>query len=358
MIRTERLYGGWLLNCLYSCAWERMPVLYRFLISARTSRLLEFFNYDSFLGVRLLGNRNFLRACHLNLEECLDRPEQLDAARKVFERKIRYWDCRPLPDDPRIIVSPADARVLVGSFSTTSALFLKGKFFDYEELLDRNKRAWVDAFTLGDFAIFRLTPDKYHYNHTPVAGVVLDVYEIPGGYQSCNPGMVVTTVTPYSKNKRVVTIIDTEVPGGSQVGLVAMIEVVALMIGDIVQCYSEKQYEAPHPVIQGMFLQKGLPKSLYRPGSSSTVLIFQSGRVQFADDLVRNLFRAGVQSRFSQGFGRSLVETDVKVRSSIATAIQQGGLTRFRQIYMGITTATPKRLAARLWQGGGGDYGK
>jgi phosphatidylserine decarboxylase len=43
-------------------------------------------------------------------------------------------------------------------------------------------------------------------------------------------------VRPYSKNKRVVTIIDTDVEGGTGIGLVAMIEVVALMIGDIVQC--------------------------------------------------------------------------------------------------------------------------
>ena len=55
-------------------------------------------------------------------------------------------------------------------------------------------------------------------------------------------------------------------------------------------------------------MQRGLPKSLYRPGSSTTVLIFQSGRARFADDLVQNRFRSGVQSRFSQGFGRPLVE--------------------------------------------------
>ena len=73
-------------------------------------------NYDSLLGAKLLGNKRFLRACHVNLEECLDQPEQLNTMRKIFERKIRYWDCRPLPADPRIVVSPADARVLVGSF--------------------------------------------------------------------------------------------------------------------------------------------------------------------------------------------------------------------------------------------------
>jgi len=300
-----------------------MPLLYRLLVSGRASRLLAFLNYDSLIGAKLLGSKQFLYTHRVNLEECLDPPEQLTTMRKVFERQIRYWDCRPLPDDPRTVVSPADARVLVGSFAETSSLFLKGKSFDYEELLGHDNGRWTQAFAHGDFAIFRLTPDKYHYNHTPVAGIVSAFYEIPGGYQPCNPGVIVAAVTPYSKNKRFVTIIDTDVPGGTRVGLIAMVEIVALMIGDVVQCYSEERYDAPRPISQGMFLQRGLPKSLYRPGSSTTVLIFQSGRAQFADDLVRNMFRSGVRSRFSQGFGRPLVETDVTARSYIARVVGQ-----------------------------------
>jgi phosphatidylserine decarboxylase len=319
-VRTERLYGDWLLNTLYVSAWESAPTLYRWLTSARFSRLLGLFCYDSLIGSRLSGNQRFLRACQVDLRECLDPPEQLDTARKIFERKIRYWERRPLPDDPAVIVSPADARVLVGSFQDTSSLFLKGKFFSNEELLEPSKKSWVEAFANGDFAIFRLTPDKYHYNHTPVAGVVRDFYEIPGGYHPCNPGLVSAAAFPYAKNKRVVTIFDTDAPGGSSIGLVAMIEIVALMIGDIVQCYSEERYDNPHAVTRGVFLRKGQPKSLYRPGSSTTVLLFQRNRVQFADDLLRNLCRAGVRSRFSQGLGRSLVETEVTVRSGIAGA--------------------------------------
>ena len=48
-----------------------------------------------------------------------------------------------------------------------------------------------------------------------------------------------------------------------------MIEVVALMIGDVVQAYSETQYDNPKQIISGMFLKKGAPKSLYRPGSGT-----------------------------------------------------------------------------------------
>ncbi|MCX7634679.1 MAG: phosphatidylserine decarboxylase, partial [Syntrophales bacterium] len=155
------------------------------------------------------------------------------------------------------------------------------------------------------------------------AGTVLDFYEIDGAYHSCNPCAVIVLVTPYSKNKRVVTIIDTDVQGGTQVGLVAMIEVAALMIGGISQCYSERRYEKPHPIKPGMFLQKGRPKSLYHPGSSTDIVLFQRDRVVFADDLVRNRQNDQVHSRFTRAFGLTLVETDVKVRSAIGRAVKK-----------------------------------
>jgi phosphatidylserine decarboxylase len=71
-------------------------------------------------------------------------------------------------------------------------------------------------------------PEKYHYTHCPASGVVRDIYDLPGAYHSCHPAATVALAAPFSKNRRVVTIIDTDVANGSGVGLVAMIEVVAL----------------------------------------------------------------------------------------------------------------------------------
>jgi phosphatidylserine decarboxylase len=318
--RAERLYGDALVRWLYSEVRENAPAVYRLLLSPRVSSLLGFINYDMPLGGAISGIRGFLRENGVDLEECVDPPESLNTMRKVFERRIRYWDCRPMPPARNAVVSPADARILAGSFDETSALFLKGKFFDFEELLGGGKTEWLESFAGGDFAIFRLTPDKYHYNHTPVAGIVRDFYEVRGSLHACNPSAIVTEVTPYSKNTRAVTVIDTDVEGGSQAGLVAMIEVTALMIGEIAQCYSRERYEAPRPIGAGMFVKRGCPKSLYRPGSSTDVLIFQRGRVTFDEDLIANMRRRDAQSRFSQGFGRPLVETEVSVRSRIALA--------------------------------------
>ena len=317
-IQNEKLFGDAAIRFLYSSVREHTPWLFRKLISARASRILGELSYGGIFSEKVSGRLGMCAAWGIDLRECLDPPARMDNLQRVFERKIRYWECRPMPNDPYAVVSPADARMLCGSFCNTSSLFIKGKFFDYEELLGINKKTWLKAFSHGDFAIFRLTPDKYHYNHTPVAGTVVDFYPIPGLYHACNPNAVVSVATPYSKNKRVITIIDTDVPGGSQVGLVAMIEVVALMIGDIVQCYSENRYDNPMPIGSGMFVRRGMPKSLFRPGSSTVVLLFQKTRIRFADDIAGNMDYHGVESIFSRGFGQPLVESDVKVRSFVA----------------------------------------
>lgn len=317
-VQIEQLFGDRLIRFLYHPMREYAPWLFRAMTGARSSSLLALFNYDLPLGTRVLGNRRFLQEAGVDLAECLEPLAQLDTARKVFERKIRYWECRPVPPQRQAVLSPADARVLLGSFAKTEQLFIKNKFFQYEELLGQDHSRWRDIFAGGDFAIFRLTPDKYHFNHTPVSGRVIDFYELEGVFHSCNPEAVVRAVTPYSKNRRVVTVFDTDIPGGSGVGLVAMVEVVALMIGEVVQCYSDHAYQDPIPMRPGLFVQRGRPKSLFRPGSSTDVLIFEPGRVRFDDDLLRNQQRHDVSSRFSQGFGRPLVETEVQVRSRIA----------------------------------------
>lgn len=324
-VRDERLFGDRLVGLLYSPLRERADWLFRSLTGPASSRLLAMLNFDLALGARLLGNRRFLAECGVDLGECLDPPAALDTPRKVFERRIRYWECRPMPADASAVVSPADARVLTGSLAEDDAVFIKEKFFGFVELLGDHP-AWRNAFTAGDYAVFRLTPDKYHYNHVPVSGRVVDLYTLDGTYHSCNPGAVVAVATPYSKNRRTVTVIDTDVDGGTGVGLVAMIEVVALMIGEIVQCYSGARYDDPQPAEPGRFLEKGQPKSLYRPGSSTDVLLFQQGRIRFADDLLANQQRQDVASRFSRGFRQPLVETDLQVRSLLGTALPPRGV--------------------------------
>jgi phosphatidylserine decarboxylase len=148
---------------------------------------------------------------------------------------------------------------------------------------------------------------------------------LDGACHACNPTAVVEVVTPYSKNRRHVTVIDTDVPGGSGVGLVAMVEVAALMIGDIIQCSSVEKYRSPTEMLPGLLLKRGAPKSRYRPGGSTDVLLFEPGRIHMSSDLVRAQQRADVHSRLSLAFGAPLVETEVRVRSTIAERVDLRG---------------------------------
>jgi len=313
---TEKPIGDRTVHFLYHSLRENAPTMFRMLTSGRMSSLLGFLHYDLPNAGRRRGEEIFARI-GADWRECVQPLDYFDSYRKVFERKIRYWETRPMNRSGASVVSPADARVLIGSFREASALFIKEKFFDLGELLGSDRR-WHNHFAGGDFAVFRLTPDKYHYNHVPVSGKVVDFYMLDGGYHSCNPSAFVALASLYSKNRRVVTIIDTDVEGGSGVGIVAMIEVVALMIGDIVQTYSSDRYFDPEQIQPGMFLTKGAPKSLFRPGSSTDVLVFAPGRIEFCQDLVANSRRQDIRSRFTNSLGRPLVETDILVRSTVA----------------------------------------
>ncbi len=162
-VRTEALFGDRFIQWAYQPPWEDAGWLCRTLSSSRLSSALSFLNYETPFASRLFGAQRFMTTLGIDWSECVESPEDLDTPRKVFERKVRYWERRPMENDPETVASPCDARVLIGSCAKTSSLFLKNKFFHLEELLVR--RHWTALFHNGSYAIFRLTPDKYHYNH-------------------------------------------------------------------------------------------------------------------------------------------------------------------------------------------------
>ncbi len=316
-IVDERLIGDHTIDLLYNRVREQAPGLFRALTSQRMSAVLGFLHFDVNLPVVGSKGLSLLKRMGVDWKECLASHTSFTTPRQVFERQIRYWECRPMDPDAGVVVSPADAKVLIGALDDVPELFIKEKFFSAAELLGPLS-PWSHRFSGGSFAIFRLTPEKYHYNHVPVSGEVVDVYTVEGDCHSCNPGAQIALASIHAKNRRVVTIIDTDVLQGSGIGLVAMVEVVALMIGDIVQCYSENRYEDPQPLTKGLRVKKGCPKSLYRPGSSTDILLFEKDRITFSEDLRKNSVRRDVNSRFSAGLGRPLVETDLRVRSTVA----------------------------------------
>jgi hypothetical protein len=126
-VKTERLVADRLVNLLYDPGRERMPVLFKTLTAARASRWLGWTQYDRPCRSPRAAARRLARSLEVDLSECCDATLALSSPRRLFERQIRYWECRPQPDDPAVVTSPADARLLVTSLAATSLFFIFNK---------------------------------------------------------------------------------------------------------------------------------------------------------------------------------------------------------------------------------------
>jgi len=104
-VRNEQLYHDRWVRALYSTVREHAPSVFQALVGPRTSRLLAFLNYHSRLSAPLVGARRFARRLKIDWSECVAGPEQLRTARQIFERQIRYWDRRPLPENPCVLTA-------------------------------------------------------------------------------------------------------------------------------------------------------------------------------------------------------------------------------------------------------------
>lgn len=320
---TEALVYDRHIRWLYSDLREHAPRVYRWLTHSKSAnRLLAKINFDLPIRAGAVALEELAQKMQMDLSEALMPLSPRSSWRQIFGRQIGFWQTRSMNRDTTV-VCPSDAKVLISGAIAQSTLPIKNKLFSRRELFGPNAQ-WAAHFADADWALFRLTPEAYHYNHVPVSGIVQDFYWVDGALHSCNPLIVEYELQPTSKNSRAVTIINTDCPGGSHIGMVAMIEVVALLIGQVEQCYSEQQYQNPQPIAPTMFLQKGAVKSRFLPGSSTVVLLFEPRRIRFSEDLIANQNRSNVISRYTAVFNQTMVETEVRVRSDLAHRIDSG----------------------------------
>src|SRR5690606_10594103 len=105
----------------------------------------------------------------------------------------------------------------------------------------------------GAALVVRLAPADYHRFHFPESGLAGPARPIPGPLHSVHP-IALAGGAPSFRNRRHVTLIETE-----RAGLVAMVEVGALLVGTIEQTYE------PGPVTRGD------EKGTFRMGGSTVV---------------------------------------------------------------------------------------
>ncbi len=135
---------------------------------------------------------------------------------------------RPLPDDPKVIVSPVDGTVSqAGDIAPDGLLFqAKGRHFSLEQLLG-GKSQYAAWFNGGRFATLYLSPRDYHRIHCPMNASLQAMIHVPGRLFSVNPAATRVIAGLFARNERVIALFETDF------GPMALIMVGAIFVSSI-----------------------------------------------------------------------------------------------------------------------------
>ena len=210
----------------------------------------------------------FIREFGLDVNEFAEPPESFRTFNEFFYRRLKPG-ARPVDSEPRAVVFPADGRHLgFANASQIDGVFVKGQRFDLPRLL--GDATLASRYAKGTLVLSRLCPVDYHRFHFPVAGKPSATTLLNGPLYSVNPIALRRNLGYLWENRRTLTTIETE-----SLGTVLFLEIGATNVGSIVQTYQP-----------GKPVAKGDEKGYFRFGGSSTLLLFEPGRIQLAPDLL------------------------------------------------------------------------
>ena len=193
---------------------------------------------------------------------------------EFFYRALKP-DARPCsaPNNPRIIVSPADCRsVVFNSITQATKIWVKGREFNMKRLLGDAYPEDAARFEGGALGVFRLAPQDYHRFHIPVDGIMGKPKTIEGEYYTVNPMAIRSALDVYGENVRVLVPIDSV-----EHGRVMVICVGAMMVGSTVITRKE-----------GDHVQRAEELGYFKFGGSTILLLFEPGKMLFDSDLTDN----------------------------------------------------------------------
>jgi len=198
---------------------------------------------------------------------------------EFFIRQLKP-DARPFNTDPESLACPADGRTLVfPSLEEDMFAPVKGRRFSIRKMLPVH----AEYFVNGPLAIVRLCPADYHRYHFPCAGEVIEYQDIDGTLHSVNPLALASGPDVLGDNKRSYTLINNE-----YVGNICIMEVGAFGVGGIVNTRRSGHVD------------KMDEKGWFKFGGSTIVLMFERGRVNFSEDLLKNS-SAGLETLVKAG---------------------------------------------------------
>ena len=249
-----------LLSFLYTNIFGRM--LLKPLIQPQVSKLAG--RYLSSAHSKWLISK-FIERNEINMdiyEEC-----DYSSFNDFFTRKIKP-DCRPVPEDLDVLISPCDCLATVYPIQENTTFSIKNTEYTLRSLLRSPRLA--KRFRGGYAYVLRLTVEDYHRYLYSVSGKQSKNYHIDGTYHTVNP--IANEYLPiYKENTREYTVIHSK-----EFGDVLQMEVGALLVGKI----------SNHK--QSTVVTRGEEKGFFEYGGSTIVVLTQKGRVTPRSDLLTN----------------------------------------------------------------------
>lgn len=211
----------------------------------------------------------FIEEYGINTDEILEPMESFTCFNDFFFRKLKPGS-RPMPEG-NVVVLPADGRHMGWQDAATmQGAFVKGQKFDLPALLGSAELA--EKYAHGTVVLSRLCPVDYHRFHFVAEGTPEAAVRIPGPLASVSPYCLRSKLAWLWTNKRELTMLHTE-----RVGDVVQLAVGATGVGAIFQTY-----ESGKPVAMGD------EQGYFAFGGSTVMTFFEPGRIQLAEDIVRN----------------------------------------------------------------------
>lgn len=249
-----------LLSFLYTNIFGRM--LLKPLIQPQVSKLAG--RYLSSAHSKWLISK-FIERNEINMdiyEEC-----DYSSFNDFFTRKIKP-DCRPVPEDLDVLISPCDCLATVYPIQENTTFSIKNTEYTLRSLLRSPRLA--KRFRGGYAYVLRLTVEDYHRYLYSVSGKQSKNYHIDGTFHTVNP--IANDYLPiYKENMREYTVIRSK-----EFGDVLQMEVGALLVGKI----------SNHK--QSTVVTRGEEKGFFEYGGSTIVVLTQKGRVTPRSDLLTN----------------------------------------------------------------------
>ena len=247
-----------------------LRVLPRARLSRAAGRLADF-SWPAPLGRAVVGL--YSRAYDVSVEECEQR-DGWASFDDFFTRGLRAG-ARPIEQDPRVIVSPADGRLeSMGTIDAGRTFTVKGRPYRVRDLVGDDKEA--ARYEGGGGCVVYLSPRDYHRVHAPVSGLIHHVRSMPGDFFPVNSIGVRHVPNLFAVNRRIAIAIDT--PPETALGRVTVVMVAAMIVGRITVSGipSRDVRVGDHVIDPPLYVERGSEIGMFHLGS--TIVLFLEKR--------------------------------------------------------------------------------